>query len=495
MSSSLDKLKPIISLLPEISPPTSFPSVKERIFWTIFALLMFFIMYHIPAIGVDPRVFSTVSFLQLITASKIGTLLTTGIGPIILASIFMQLLVGAKIIQLNLSDPAQRATFHGAQKLLAFILAFFEAFVFSTYLSSAGYVLNIFGPSTFWLVVFQIALGSIILLYLDEILSKYGLGSGISLFIAAGVAFSIVGGILNIFFGYSGIIQILSEGGALVFAKIFESLLPLFATLLILLIVVYFEGIKVEVPISYGFGSSSAIPLKFFYLSNIPVILAVAFLANTQLFAMLLLDQNLCLGGTLNLDVPNKAYACEGGLDLINIIGRAERQGHSARFVDGFFYLISPIHHNPEQSYFAQINSYFTYSSPIFNIPEWVHIIVYLLFLVLLCIVFGFLWVDLTGMGPQDVAKQIDSMGFQIPGYRRDVRILSSVLEKYIPPLILIGSVSVGLLAGFADLLGALGTGTGILLTVSIISNFYQSIERYNILGQSSFLYDFLKKR
>ncbi|MEM4137625.1 MAG: preprotein translocase subunit SecY [Candidatus Anstonellaceae archaeon] len=495
MSSVLEKLKPIFSLIPEISLPTSFPTAKERIFWTAFALLLFFIMYHIPAIGVDPRVFSTVSFLQLITASKIGTLITVGIGPIILASIFMQLLVGAKIIDVNLSDPRERANFHGAQKLLAFILSFFEAFVFTTYLSSSGYILTLFGPYTFWLVVLQISLGSIILFYLDEILSKYGLGSGISLFIAAGVAFSILAGVLNIFFGYSGILSIISEGGALVFSKIFEALLPLFATIVILLVVVYFEGIKVEVPISYGFGTSSAIPLKFFYLSNIPVILAVAFLANIQFFAMLLVDQNLCIGGNLNLEVPNKAYACEGGIDLINVIGRAERQGQSARFVDGIFYLLSPVHHNPEQSYFAQINSYFTYTTPIFNIPEWVHIIIYLLFLVTLCILFGILWVDLTGMGPADVAKQIDSLGFQIPGYRRDVRILTSVLEKYIPPLVLVGSISVGLLAGLADLLGALGTGTGILLTVSIISNFYQSIERYNILGQSSLLYNFLKKR
>jgi preprotein translocase subunit SecY len=496
MATILEKLKPILSFLPEIKNPSSPPSFSERLFWTVAALALFFIMYHVPALGVNPSAFSSASFLQIITASRIGTLITVGIGPIILASIFMQLFLGAKLFEVNMSDPYERSLFFGTQKLLAFILSFFEAFVFSSYLASGGWIIaNLFGPYTFILVVLQITLGSIILLYLDEISSKYGLGSGISLFIAAGVSLSVVGGILNIFFGQNGLVAIFSEGGALVFAKAFEALLPLIATIFVFLIVVYFEGLKVEIPISYGYGMSNSIPLKFFYLSNIPVILAVAFLANTQFLAMTLVDKNLCIGGTLNEQVLDKAFACEGGIDLINIIGRAEHRGNSAVFVDGLLYLITPVHHNFDQSYFAQIASYFTYSTPIFKIPEFVHILFYLIFLVLLCVIFGHFWVEITGMGPADVAKQIDSLGFQIPGYRRDSRILTSILEKYIPPLILLSSISVGLLAGVADLIGALGTGTGILLTISIVNSFYQNFERLNVFGQSSLLYNFLKKR
>ncbi|MFN3910106.1 MAG: hypothetical protein ACK4J0_02640, partial [Candidatus Anstonellaceae archaeon] len=272
-------------------------------------------------------------------------------------------------------------------------------------------------------------------------------------------------------------------------------ILPIFSTLLVLLIVIYFEGLKIEIPISHGYGGASSIPLKFFYLSNIPVILAVAFLANTQFLAMLLVNQNLCIGGTLDPNIADKAYACQGGIDLINIIGRAEPQGNSARFVDGFLYLITPVHHNFEQSYFAQVSSYFTFSTPVFQIPEIIHILVYLLFLVFLCVIFGFLWVELQGMTPENLAKQIDSYGYQIPGYRRDIRILTSVLERYISPLVFIGSVSVGLLAGLADLIGALGTGTGILLTVSILNQFYQSMERLNLFDQSFLFSSFFKRR
>ena len=226
-------------------------------------------------------------------------MITAGIGPIILASIFMQLIVGAKIININMSDPQQRALFYGTQKLLAIVLSIFEAFIYTNYLAQGGAFVPALGPYTFLVVVIQITLGSIILLYLDEILSKYGLGSGISLFIAAGVSISVIGGILNILFGTNGILPILSEGGAIVFSKMFEALIPIFSTILVLLIVVYFEGIKIDIPISYGYGLTNSIPLKFFYLSNIPVILAVAFLANTQFLAMALVDQNLCIGGNL----------------------------------------------------------------------------------------------------------------------------------------------------------------------------------------------------
>ncbi|MFN3910180.1 MAG: preprotein translocase subunit SecY, partial [Candidatus Anstonellaceae archaeon] len=125
MGNVLNFLRPIISFLPEVKPPITFPSTSDRLFWTAAALLIFFVMYHVPAVGLDQRVFSSLSFLQIITASKIGTLITAGIGPIILASIFMQLLVGSKIIELDLSDPNQKSLFHGAQKLLAIILCFF----------------------------------------------------------------------------------------------------------------------------------------------------------------------------------------------------------------------------------------------------------------------------------------------------------------------------------------------------------------------------------
>ena len=83
-------------------------------------------------------------------------------------------------------------------------------------------------------------------------------------------------------------------------------------------------------------------------------------------------------------------------------------------------------------------------------------------------------------MGPSAVARQIQSSGMQIPGFRRDPRVLRKVLERYIPVVTVIGGAAVGALAGFADLIGTVGraSGTGVLLTVGIIIRLYEDIAK-----------------
>jgi len=115
-------------------------------------------------------------------------------------------------------------------------------------------------------------------------------------------------------------------------------------------------------------------------------------------------------------------------------------------------------------------------------VPEWIHVIVYTVVLVLLCIVFGKFWVEMTGQSPKNVAEQLQDIGWQIPGFRRDPRIVESILNKYIPTITVIGSVIVGLLAALATLTGAVGTGMGILLTVGIMYMTYQQIEQRHML-------------
>jgi len=108
-----------------------------------------------------------------------------------------------------------------------------------------------------------------------------------------------------------------------------------------------------------------------------------------------------------------------------------------------------------------------------------VRAITYTISLILLCIIFSLFWVETANMGPEAVAEQILAIGMQIPGFRKDKRVLTKVLSKYIYPLTIMGGIAVGLLAALADLAGALGTGTGILLTVMILHNFYERISTY----------------
>ncbi len=89
--SALDFLKPVLKFLPEVKAPAAPPSFSERMIWTVLALAIFYVMYNVVAVGVDPRLAGQSDFLHVVTASRLGSLITTGIGPIVLASIFLQL--------------------------------------------------------------------------------------------------------------------------------------------------------------------------------------------------------------------------------------------------------------------------------------------------------------------------------------------------------------------------------------------------------------------
>jgi preprotein translocase subunit SecY len=539
MSSQLKALEPIFRFLPEVEAPSSPPTFSQKMVWTFLVLVIFYSMYNVAAVGISNKLASSNDFLQVVTASKMGSLLTTGIGPIVLASIFLQLFVGAKILKVDLKNPQERSQFYGAQKMLAIILCIFEAYVYvmvghlplqPLFAQMEGTVVgvaqegmaqvqtlsgnlitvpmanpqaainSIYAPYTGWLVVAQIALGSIILLFLDEVVSKHGIGSGISLFIAAGVSLSIIGGAVSLFTMHGGIIDILKGGGAEVIATAITAMLPLIFTAIVFLVVVYAEGIKVDIPLAFdrARGIATGFPIKLTYVSNIPVILAFALIANFQFLAMALSGAHFCITGTPasgpNIDPLNY---CQGGIDLVAVIGATQGGGAAgpARFIDGMLYLISPIFRPAGPDFGGYISYLITAKTPIYGIPEIVHIIVYLIFLVIICIIFGQFWVETTGMGPKEVAEQLDAVGLQVPGFRRDPRVVAALLEKYIPPIVVLGSAFVALLAGIADLTGALGTGTGILLTVSILYRFYQDIERQQVFERSALMSQIFGKK
>ncbi len=462
----LDILHSIAKVLPEIKSPEKPPLIKERLFWTGIALVIFFTMYNVVCIGVVEHT-GAMDFLQTITASKIGTLLTAGIGPIVLASIFLQLFVGAGLIKLDLKDKEEKKKFLEVQKILAILIAFAEGAIFVTTgrtvimplfaslgegmmpLAAGGFALH--APYTMALVILQIAFGSIIVLYLDEIVSKYGIGSGISLFIAAGVSFAIITGLVSLFTGTNGVIESMTSGGAEAIPLAILALLPFIFTIIVFLVCVYAEGTKVEIPIAFDRvrGMVPKLPLKFFYVSNIPVIFASALLMNVQLFSGMVL-------ATANLEILGYV---EGGM-----------------LRDGMLYFITPIY--VAGGTVGHWNFISNAVTPVFNIPEWVHAITYVLFLSLVSVLFGFFWVETSNMDAKSVANQLSASGLQIPGFRRDPRMLEMILNKHIFPLTVLGSFSVGLLAGVADLTGALGTGTGILLTVGILYKMYEQLEQ-----------------
>lgn len=458
--SALEVLKPIYGLLPEVKTPEVKQTLKKRLIWTAVILLIFFVMGNITLIGISSQSLGgQLEQFQIILASQLGSLITVGIGPIVLASIILQLLIGGGLIKLDLSNPAEKAQFSGTQKLFAIALSFVEAVVYAT----TGFLVP--EPGMFLVVVLQVALGSVLLLYLDEVVSKYGIGSGIGLFIAGGVSGEVIWRIFspldlskNISLtGGSGLLFLFfSEFGTNLGSAIVNALLPIIFTLMVFFVVVYAEGIHVNIPITMGArGSGGRYPVKFLYVSNMPVILAVALFANIQLWAALLKGRVPIIDGII------------GGLATIVV---APTQLVERLLLEG----LSP-----------EIFSQFVQSITSFQFVglggEIIHGFLYVAVLTILCVIFGKFWIELGGQGSEKVAAQLDRAGMSIPGFRRDPRVIKQVLDRYIPAITVLGSAFVGILAGVADLTGALGTGTGILLTVGIVYRLYEELAKQQL--------------
>lgn len=474
----LEPLRPIVAKLPEVKRPVVQPTLNQRLMYTIGILVLFFVMYHIYPTGVVISKDTKTEFLQLVLASKMGSLITIGIGPIVLASIFLQLFVGAKLINIDLSQPRNKALFQGTQKLLAIVLALFEAFIYTNMMQLDTALYPVMGElGVRILVAVQIAIGSILLLYFDEVISKYGIGSGIGLFIAGGVSIAVVSGFIGIITGFGGIPESntlayhLLQGGANAIPSAIIVLAPIIATLLVFVVSVYAEGIKVEVPLAFdkAAGYGGKYPIKFLYTSNMPVILAFAFLSSVQLFGRVLSGLTFELGG-VNVATFLANYNMAGQLD------------------GGLLYLITPSFPNPlaiAGGMPVYINLIMTSGQTLLVpfvgavfVPEYVHAFIYAVSLVMLSILFGYLWTETSGMTARDVAVQLKRVGLSVPGFRRDERMIEKILSKYIPVITVLGSGFVGLLAACADLTGAIGTGTGILLTAGILYRMYEEMEQ-----------------
>ena len=292
----------ILKKLPGVSSPIKKLTFSDKVKWTGLILFIYLLMTQVVVYGVDRTNVPNLQFLEIILGSSFGSLVTLGIGPIVTASIILQLLVGSKIIPWDLKTDEGKQRFQGTQKMLAIIFSIVEAYIFVSF----GAVPSLPGQGIF--VMVQLALGGIIVLFMDEVVTKWGFGSGVGLFILAGVSKGIIIGIFNpLTVGcIAGQIDtcfpdaanppagrlpygILALGSSPVEALL-QGFLPVIATLLVIIMAVYSQLIRVEVPLAFGAlsGFGRRWPLKFFYTSNMPVILVSALLANVQLMGRML---------------------------------------------------------------------------------------------------------------------------------------------------------------------------------------------------------------
>ncbi len=455
----LSLFKPVGRILLEIKKPERKVSFNEKIFWTALVLIIFLVMTEIPLYGVSASAQDQFGQLRVIFASNRGTLMELGIGPIVTAGLILQLLVGSSIIKCDMSNPEDRGLFTSASKVFSIVLTAVQA---GAYILSGMYgPLDQLGFPIILAIFLQLIAAGIVVMLMDELVQKgWGLGSGISLFIMAGVAQTILWSMFapptGLFVGLLGNLtagQITLAEWVIGTGSGLPSLVGLIATIAVFLIVIYLQGIRVELPMSYaGYkGFRSRYPIKLLYVSNLPVIFASALFANVYFFSQLLWSQ-------LGRPAPGTNL-------LFQIIG-----DYNETIVNGTTQSIQPV---GGLAYFvtAPRNLQGVISAPL-------QAAAYLGIIVVFCAVFSLIWLEVGGLGPNKVAKQLMDSGMQIPGYRRSERPIEQILKRYIPVVTVLGGVIVGLVAGLSDFFGAFGSGTGILLSVGIIYQYYELLMR-----------------
>ncbi len=484
----------IITKLPGVAEPKTHLNFKTRLKWTASILILYLVMGQISLYGIEPSALTRFKFIELILGSSFGTLITLGIGPIVTASIILQLLVGSKIIPWDLQSAEGRKRFQGTQKLLAILFAIFEAFAFVKFGA-----IRPASPEFLGILVAQVALGAIIILMMDEVISKWGIGSGVSLFIAAGVTKTIFIRAFNplvpagqqVPAGLLPQFAVLLSMGELFQAMV--ALLPVIATVLVFAMIVYIQSIKVEIPLAFTSirGFSRRWPLNLIYTSNIPVILIAALIANLQLMGSM-------------MAVPTESGKCgllgcfdEQGTPISGLVYYLQQPNTFQQDLSlqiFFLVLISIVFVTALLAFYFRKNvklkmllgvgviafilaMLITYNvTGLPTLDQVTRSLIYTIVLVAGAAVFSVFWVSTSGMDAHSIAEQIEGLGMQLPGFRRDPRIVEQVLNRYIPQLAILSGIFIGLLAALADFTGALGTGTGILLTVMIVYNLYENI-------------------
>ncbi|MEM3579362.1 MAG: preprotein translocase subunit SecY [Candidatus Bathyarchaeia archaeon] len=456
----LNLFKPIARIIPEVKAPERRVRFNEKLFWTAIALIIFLVMSEVPLYGVATTALGELAALRIIFASSRGSLMELGIGPIVTAGLILQLLVGSAMIECDMTNPEDRSLFTTASKVLAIILTGVQA---SAYIIGGMY--GTLQGTTAVIVFLQLIAAGVIVLLLDELVQKgWGFGSGISLFIMAGVAQNIFWesfatvpavGELRSYGFFVALTQVLLAGEPVSLLLLREnpqnpSMVGLIATIAAFLIIIYMEGVRVELPLSYaGYkGFRSRYPIKLLYVSNLPVIFASALFANIYFFSQLFWSMS-------GQPRPGQNF----WLDLLGQYQWVTPSGstqQTLKTVGGLAHFVT-----------APRNLVNVMEDPLRAIG-------YLAILIVFCVIFSLTWLEVGGLGPSTVAKQLVDAGMQIPGYRRSGKAVEAILKRYIPAVTILGGIIVGLIAGVSDFFGVFGSGMGILLSVGIIYQYYE---------------------
>ncbi len=447
---------------------------RERLLWTAASLFVFLACCQVPLYGIHTQGSADpLYWLRMIMASNRGTLMELGITPIVTASTIMQLVQGAGLIQIKMSADEDRKLFNAAQKFIALLIVFAEAVAYV--LSGMYGSLADIGAVNAILIVLQLCVTGLIIMVLDDLLQKgYGFGSAISLFIATNVCEQVVwdafspttinvgrgtefhGAIISLFhslFVRSNKLAALRDA---LYRPGLPNLTNLAATLIVTVVVIFLQGWKVTLKLKNNNPAYAPrdFDIKLFYTSNMPIILQTALVSQVYFFSQVL-------------------YRRFGTNPLIRLLGVWSDQGVGAGAthpVGGLAYYISPpaslaaMAADPFQALF------------------------YLFFILIMCGLFSYMWIWISAQDPTRVFQREDEAGFRLATRGRYAN-LKDALRSTIPTAAMVGGMVIGALSVFSDVMGARGSGTGILLAVTII---YQYFETFTREGKEGRLADIL---
>ena len=469
-------MEPLLAAMPAVKSPEGHVHFKNKLMWTFGILVLYFALTNIPVFGLSTSSQDVFLYWRALMAGASGSIVHLGIGPIVTASIVLQLLKGADILHIDTSDTRGQVMYMGLQKILILVMIVIEAapnLIGGFMQPDAVIATQLFGGNLFivsLLIFIQICIGGVLVFLMDEVVTKWGIGSGVGLFIIAGISQAIVNGFINWMplsdpypVGFFPRLVAVVLSGANFIQYFGAELLAFVTTIAIFLIIVYVESTRIEIPLAHAQvrGARARFPVKLIYASVLPMILVRVLQANIQMLGMFLSNVGITVLGTFNGQTP----------------------------VSGLMWYLAPIN-GP--------NQWMWWITDLGHAP-WEVLLrlgIDITFMVVGGAVFALFWIKTAGLDSKDVARQIQMSGMSIPGYRRNPQVLEKYLDRYIPRVTIIGGVFIGILSVVANLFGVIGavSGTGLLLTVSITYRLYEEIASQQIMEMYPFMRTFFGK-
>jgi preprotein translocase subunit SecY len=469
-------MEPLLAAMPSVKSPEGHVHFKNKLLWTAGILILYFVLTNIPLWGLDPNSQDLFLYWRALLAGASGSLVQLGIGPIVTASIVLQLLKGADILHIDTADVRGQVIYMGLQKLLIFVMIIIEAapnLVGGFLLPDPAIADAFFGGNLFavsLLIFLQVCIGGVLIVFMDEVVTKWGIGSGVGLFIIAGISQALINGFINwsplndqypVGF-FPRLVAVVADGANFLQYMGIE-MLALIATVAIFLIIVYVESTRIEIPLAHAQvrGARARFPVKLIYASVLPMILVRVLQANIQMIGLFLNNVGITILGTFQNQTP----------------------------VSGLMFYLNPVNGPSDWMWWIYDLGH----------APWqilTRLGIDIIVMVVGGAIFALFWIKTAGLDSKDVARQIQLSGMSIPGYRRNPQVLEKYLDRYIPRVTVIGGVFIGLLSVGANLFGVIGavSGTGLLLTVSITYRLYEEIASQQIMEMYPFMRTFFGK-